>query len=121
MKDLTKIPHVKLTPEEQKEFERRAHIVDDNNNPPVIIKRIGKTTIKTSINLISLRIKPASFSVFEVFSTKTFLISLSANSSKLTLNILDNFFDCFKSGEVSPNSHFEIVCLATPTFSASSS
>ena len=44
MKDLTKIPHVKLTPEEQKEFERRAHIVDDNNNPPVIIKRIGKNT-----------------------------------------------------------------------------
>ena len=35
--------------------------------------------------------------------------------------ILDNYFDCFKSGDVSPNSHFEIVCLATPTFSASSS
>ena len=44
MKDLTKIPHGKLTPEEQKEFERRAHIVDDNNSPPVIIGRTGKNT-----------------------------------------------------------------------------
>lgn len=35
MKDLTKLPHSKLSPEEQKEFERRAHIVDDDNNPPI--------------------------------------------------------------------------------------
>ena len=42
MKDLTKIPHGELTPEEQKEFERRAHIVDDNDNPPIMNRRIEK-------------------------------------------------------------------------------
>lgn len=45
MKDLTKIPHGKLSPEEQKEFERRARIVDDNNNPPVASKKIKKERI----------------------------------------------------------------------------
>ena len=42
MKDLTKIPHGELTPEEQKEFERRAHIVDDYDNPPIMNRRIEK-------------------------------------------------------------------------------
>ena len=42
MKDLTKIPHGELTTEEQKEFERRAHIVDDNDNPPIMNRRIEK-------------------------------------------------------------------------------
>lgn len=42
MKDLTKIPHIELSPEEQKEFERRALIVDDNDNPPVINRRSEK-------------------------------------------------------------------------------
>ena len=85
------------------------------------IKSIGKTTIKIIANFNNLRINPANFSVLDVFSTRISLISLSVNSSKLTLNILDNSFDCFKSGDVSPNSHLLIVCLATPTFSASSS
>ncbi|MBR2255828.1 MAG: hypothetical protein IJ899_00495 [Blautia sp.] len=39
MKDLTKLPTIQLTSEEQKEFERRAHVVDDNNNPPIIRDR----------------------------------------------------------------------------------
>ena len=85
------------------------------------INKIGNRISRTTITLIIFNVKPASFSVLDVFSTNTSFISLLVNSSKLTLNILDNSFDCFKSGEVSPSSHLEIVCLATPTFSASSS
>ena len=36
--DLSKVPFGgKLPKEDQMEFERRAHIVDDNNDPPTII------------------------------------------------------------------------------------
>lgn len=43
---------------------------------------------------------------------------LFINFSKLTFNVLDNIVACFKSGEVSPSSHLDIVCLATPISSA---
>lgn len=36
----------------------------------------------------------------------------------VTLNILDNSFDYFKSGVDMPDSQLEIVCLVTPIFSA---
>ena len=46
MKDLSKLPYIKLSEDEQKEFARRAHIVDDNNDPPIIIDKDG-SFIKT--------------------------------------------------------------------------
>ena len=46
---------------------------------------------------------------------------LFINSSKLTFNVLDSIVACFKSGDVSPSSHLDIVCLATPISSANSS
>jgi len=39
MIDFSKGPYRRLNPEEQKEFERRAKIVDDNNNPPITRKK----------------------------------------------------------------------------------
>ncbi len=40
--DFSKVPfNGKLSEEEQKEFERRALIMDDTNNPPVFIDRNG--------------------------------------------------------------------------------
>ena len=40
--DLSHIPYGgHLSDEEQKEFERRARIVDDNNDPPIVIYRNG--------------------------------------------------------------------------------
>ena len=46
---------------------------------------------------------------------------LFVNSSKLTFNVLDSIVTYFKSGDVSPSSHLDIVCLATPISSANSS
>lgn len=46
---------------------------------------------------------------------------LFINFSKLTFIVLDNIVACFKSGDVSPSSHLDIVCLATPISSANSS
>ena len=69
-------------------------------------------------------------STFACFSSLvlaiTSLISLrfgsnSINSSKEILYVTANFFDWLMSGKVSSSSHFEIVCLLTPSFSATSS
>ena len=46
---------------------------------------------------------------------------LFINFSKLTFNVLDSIVACFKLGDVSPSSHLDIVCLATPISSANSS
>ena len=37
--DFSKLPRRMLTPEEQEIFERRAHTVDDNENPPTVSNR----------------------------------------------------------------------------------
>ena len=44
--DFSKIPFGgKLSKADQIEFERRAHIVDDNDDPPVILDENGKPTL----------------------------------------------------------------------------
>lgn len=49
--DLSKISFGgKLPKEDQIEFERRAHIVDDNNDPPIIIDEAENYT-ETSYNI----------------------------------------------------------------------
>ncbi len=83
-----------------------------------MIKSVNRIAPPTFIILIII---PASFSVLLTLSTSKSLISLSTNSSRLTLKILDNSFACLISGDVSPNSHFEMVCLVTFNCSASSS
>ena len=38
---MSKYAGIPLSPEDKKEFERRAHSVDDNENPPVIYDSKG--------------------------------------------------------------------------------
>ena len=67
-----------------------------------MIKSITYIIDKIPITFKILIIIPANFSVLLTLASKTFLISLSVNSSKLTLNTLDNSLACLISGDVSP-------------------
>lgn len=60
----------------------------------------------------------AKCSVLLTFFINTLLVLLLTNSSKLILNSAASNLACLISGLVSPSSHFDIVCLVTPIFSA---
>lgn len=89
-------------------------VLNKNNeiiNSDIITK--NRTAIK-SIKKSPIMFTKLLLSLFVCFTSCLLFI----NSSKLTFNVLDSIVACFKSGDVSPSSHLDIVCLATPISSA---
>lgn len=89
-------------------------VLNKNNeiiNSDIITK--NRTAIE-SIKKSPIMFTKLLLSLFVCFTSCLLFI----NSSKLTFNVLDSIVACFKSGDVSPSSHLDIVCLATPISSA---
>lgn len=76
--------------------------------------------INKSMAIISIKTKPIIFRKLYLFVILVLLVLPSTNSFKSTFKVPAKLLACSKLGAVSPNSHLEIVCLATFIFSANS-